>query len=265
MNKALKALAATAGAAAIVLSGTAVASARGGAPTTCSGGAITSGTYSGLTITGNCYVATGATVVVNGNVNVAPGAAFDGSTDSQITINGNVYAGPGSFFALGCSQAHPCDPDGGLPPTGEGTPPQGGFSTHDVVTGNVTLDNVFDAAINGDTIYGNLTSTGGGPGLLDPETDFIPFSIKDDVIYGNLTVTDLTGVWFGVIRTQVGKNVTLQNIVMSDPDGNEVVTDQISGNLNCSGMDPAPQVGDSEGDAVVVGKHANGQCAGLTA
>jgi hypothetical protein len=256
MNKPFKVLAATAGAAAIVLSGTAAASARGGAPTTCSGGEITSGTYTGLIITGECSVASGATVTVNGNVTVQAGAAFDASTDSQITINGNVYAGPGSFFALGCTQAHPCSD------TGVG--PAGGFQTHDVVTGNVTLDNVFDAAINGDTIYGNLTSSGGGPGLLDPETDFIPFSIKDDVIGGNLTVTNLTGVWFGVIRTEVGKNVTLQNIAMSDPDGNEIVTDQIAGNLNCSGLNPAPQVGDSGGDPNLVGKHANGQCAGLT-
>jgi hypothetical protein len=255
MKKSLQVLAVTAGAAALVLSGTAVASARGGAPTTCSGGAITSGTYAGLNITGECYVQPGATVVVNGNVNVAAGAAFDGSTESQITINGNVTAGPGSFFALGCTFAHPC--------SNSEEPPAGG-KTNDVVTGNITLDGVFDAAINGNTIYGNVTSTGGGAGLLDPEQQFVPFSVKDNWIGGNLTITDLTTVWFGVIRTHVGKNVTLQNIQLSDPDGNEIVTDVIAGNLNCSGLDPAPQVGDSEGDPNVVGKHANGQCAGLT-
>jgi hypothetical protein len=91
----------------------------------------------------------------------------------------------------------------------------------------------------------------------------VPFSIKDDVIGGNLTVTGLTTVWFGVIRTQVGKNVTLQNINLSDPDGNEVVTNTINGNLNCGGLSPAPQVGDSEGSPNSVGKHATGQCAGL--
>ena len=104
--------------------------------------------------------------------------------------------------------------------------------------GNVTLNHVFNAALNGDKIGGNLTSTGGGAGLLDPETDFVPFSIKDDVVGGNITVHNLTTVWFGVIRTQVGGNVTLMNINLSDPDGNEYVTDVIAGNLNCRGQQP---------------------------
>ena len=39
------------------------------------------------------------------------------------------------------------------------------------------------------------------------------------------------------------------NINLSDPDGNEYVTDVIAGNLNCRGNSPAPQVGDSDGDA----------------
>lgn len=129
--------------------------------------------------------------------------------------------------------------------------------------GNLTLVQVFNAALNGDTIGGNLTSTGGGAGLLNPETDFVPFSIKDDVVGGNLTVTNLTTVWFGVIRTQVGKNVMLHNITLSDPDGNEYVSDVIAGTLNCRGNSPAPQVGDSGGAPDVVGKHALGQCAHL--
>jgi hypothetical protein len=107
-------------------------------------------------------------------------------------------------------------------------------------------------------------STGGGAGLLDPQTDFVPFSIKDDVIGGNLTVGNLTTVWFGVIRTQVGKNVMLHNITLSDPDGNEYVSDVIAGNLNCRRDAPAPQTGDSGGAYDVVGKHALGQCAALT-
>jgi hypothetical protein len=254
MRKILQACAVSAGAAALVLSGTAVASARGGAPTTCSGGDIASGTYAGLIVSGMCMVPAGADVTVNGNLTVAPGAMFDAQTDSHVAINGNVDAGPGSLFGLGCTFAHPCD---------DGNPPAAGM-THDTVSGNVTLNQVYDAAINGDTIGGNLTSTGGGAGLLDPETQFVPFSIKDDVIGGNISVTNLTTVWFGVIRTQVGKNVTLQNINLSDPDGNEYVSDVISGNLNCSGNSPAPQVGDSGGAPNVVGKHGNGQCAGLT-
>lgn len=254
MRKAFQALGVSAGAAALVLLGTAGASARGGAPATCSGGNIASGTYTGLVVTGACTVPAGSNVTINGNLTVAPGAAFDAQTDSQVTVNGNVLAGRGSFFGLGCTFAHPCD---------NNQPPADG-TTHDTVSGNVILNHVFDAAINGDTIGGNLVSTGGGAGLLDPETDFVPFSIKDDVIGGNLTVSNLTTVWFGVIRTQVGKNVMLHNITLSDPDGNEYVSDNIGGNMNCRNNTPAPQVGDSGGAPNVVGKHALGQCAGLT-
>jgi hypothetical protein len=253
MRRVWHVLAVSAGAAVLVLAATAVASARGGAPTTCTGGEIASDTYAGLVITGSCTVPAGAKVTVNGNLRVAPGAVFDAQTDSLVIVNGNVEAGPGSMFALGCTFAHPCN---------DGNPPADG-TTHDVVTGNVTLNQVFDAAINGDTIGGNLTSNGGGAGLLDPETDFVPFSIKDDVVGGNITVTNLTTVWFGVIRTKVGKNVTLKNINLSDPDGNEYVSNEIKGNLNCSGNSPAPQIGDSEGELNVIGGHATGQCAGL--
>jgi len=83
------------------------------------------------------------------------------------------------------------------------------------------------------------------------------------VVGGSISITGLTTVWFGIIRTHIGRSVTLTDINLSDPDGNEIVTNVISGNLSCTGLDPAPQVGDSEGAANVVGKVASGQCADL--
>jgi len=254
MRKSLKALAVFAGAAALVVSGTAVATASGDITATCSGGLITTRTYHhGLRITGKCKVNAGSQVVVNGNLVVMAGATFDAQTASRVTVNGDVVAGPGSLFGLGCTYAHPCD---------NGNPPWGG-TTHDVVTGTVHLNQVFDAAINGSTIGGSIVSFGGGAGLLDPEEQFVPFSIKDDVVGGSISITGLTTVWFGIIRTHIGRSVTLTDINLSDPDGNEIVTNVISGNLSCTGLDPAPQVGDSEGAANVVGKVASGQCADL--
>ncbi len=218
----------------------------------CSGGPV-SGTYSNLRITGQCMVPDGATLRVEHNLTVARGAMFDAMTHSEVHIGGNVKAEPGSLFGLGCTPAHPCD----------GNESQD-FSTHDTVDGNVILDRVFDAALNGDTIHGNVESHGGGAGLLNPETDFVPFSIKDDVIGGNLRVTGLTTVWFGVIRTVVHGNVVLERINLSDPDGNEVVTDHIYGNLVCRHMSPHPQLGDAIGDpnnspSIVEGRSI-GQC-----
>jgi len=252
-RKTLQTLAGAAAATALVLSGATAAGAAGGGPTTCSGGDIASGTYASLVVTGACTVPAGADVTIRGKLRIGPNAMFDAQTDSHVVI-GSVIAQRGSLFGLGCTFAHPCN---------DGNPPADG-STHDVVLGSIVLNHVFNAAINGDTIGGNITSNGGGAGLLDPETDFVPFSIKDNVVDGNITVHNLTTVWFGVIRTQVGGNVTLMNIHLSDPDGNEYVTDVIGGNLNCRGNDPAPQVGDSEGEADVVGGHALGQCAALT-
>jgi hypothetical protein len=252
MRNILRTLTVSAGSAALVLGATAAASASGNAPTTCSGNLAT-GTYAGLVVTGSCTVPAHARVTINGKVRIGPNAVFDAQTDSRVTINGSVEAAHGSLFGLGCTFAHPCD---------DGNPPAAGM-THDVVRGNVTLNHVFNAAINGSRIDGNITSTGGGAGLLDPETEFVPFSIKDDVVGGNITIHNLTTVWFGVIRTQVGGNVTLQNISLSDPDGNEYVSDDIGGNLNCRGDSPAPQVGDSEGAPNTIGGNALGQCAGL--
>jgi hypothetical protein len=182
---------------------------------------------------------------------------FDAATHSNVNVGGNVKAGPGSFFALGCTPAHPCDGD-----ESEDAP------TNDTVGGNVILNHVFDAAINGDTIGGNLTVAGGGPGYsLDP---WIPFSIKDNVVKGNLIVSGLRTSWFGVIRTSVGGNVILTDVQAADPDGNEVVADTIGGNLICQGNSPKPHLGDAVEGAPPgygpssVGGRAIGQCATVT-
>jgi hypothetical protein len=50
---------------------------------------------------------------------------------------------------------------------------------------------------------------------------------------------------------------------LADPDGNEFVTNSINGSFKCWGNSPAPQVGDSQGDANHVSGAEMGQCAGL--
>ena len=245
----LRRIAVTIGAASLAFLGLGVS--RGEATvssSTCSGGTIYSGTYVNLTVTGHCTVAEGADVVVKGTLTVVPGAGFDAATDSTVTVSGNVVAGTGSYFALGCTYAHPCD---------GGDPPDGG-STNDYVAGNLYLNAAFDAAINGDTIGGSLVSSGGGPGYsLNP---WIPFSIKDNQIHGNLTVTNLHTSWFGAIRNTVGGTVTVKNVQGADEDSNEVVTNTIGGNLICSGNSPHIQYGDSGGDPNIVSGVVTGEC-----
>jgi hypothetical protein len=231
------------------------ATAASARPVSCTG-ALDTGTYAAVTVpSGECRVADGAHVTVLGNVTVAPGASFNASTHSALAVGGNVTAGAGAFVQLGCTDAHPCD-DG-----------QPGTPGADHVRGNVTLHQVYDAAVNGVTIDGNLTSNGGGAGLATDQ--FIPFSVKDDVIHGNVVVSGLTTTWFGVIRSEVGGNVVLTDITLADPDGNEVVNNTIGRNLVCHGDSPTPQLGDAVEGAPpgygpnTLGGRGVGQCASL--
>jgi hypothetical protein len=92
--------------------------------------------------------------------------------------------------------------------------------------------------LDGDTVDGNMVSNGGGPGLLGT---FLNFAVKDNTIGGNLIFSN--------------------NASVQDPDSNEVVTNQIHGNLICQGNSPAVQVGDSGGSPNTVLGHKSGQCA----
>jgi len=201
----------------------------------CSGGDIASGTYQNLKVTGDCTVPSGAVVTVVHNLKVVHGASFAAdSAPSTVHIGGNVVAGPGSFFGLGCTAAHGCD--------------TGTVFSDASVGGNITLNYVFDAAINGVEVGGNVVSQGGGGGFVFDQGGFVPFSIKDDIIHGNLVVRGLKTTWFGVIRSQIDGNVTLKYIKNDDPDGNEIVHDAIGGNLVCRGLSPEPQFGDAVED-----------------
>jgi hypothetical protein len=193
-------------------------------------GELASGTYGSVWVPEGCVIPDGADVTVVHGISVAADAFFDASTHSTLAVHGNVSGGPGSFVALGCTEAHPCD---------DGEPGNIGDVT---VDGNVSLDHVYDAAINGVTIGGNLTSVGGGAGLA--EDQFIPFSVKDDTIGGNVSISGLQTTWF--------------------------VANTIHRNLICSGLSPAPQLGDAVEGAPPgygpndVGGKAVGQCVGLT-
>lgn len=249
------------GAIALIFAGVTAANAGQIRSYTCSGGDI-SGTYSSVTVKGDCHVPKGATLTVRGNLTLAPGAELDATqfSTSHLKVGGNVVAGRGSTFAMGCTEAHPCSADGGS-------------KAHpDTVHGNVLLIHVSNAAINGSKIGGNLISVGGGA----PADQHQSFSIKDDTIRGNVVVTGLSTDWFGVIRSTIGGNVTLignRGARLSDagvPDSNEVVANTIGGNLVCFGNDPANQFGDAtdesqpNGGFNQVGGVALGQCADLT-
>lgn len=221
---------------------------------TCAGGEIPSGTYASITVTGFCSVGSGAVINVTGNVNVAAGAVLDAQTaPSTITIGRNVTAGAGSIVGLGCqppsythNSAHECmvDPEG--------------HSTISV-KGNVTATGAQAFLLNGVTVNGNVTFTGGG-------SDEIPWSIKNNMIGGNLTVSGQRATFLGVLFNTVGRNVTLTNIAITDVDpgpGVYIVKNTVGRNLSCSGLTPGVSGGFVPGSVNTVGGNATGQCAAL--
>ena len=246
----------TAAAALAISGGPAIASASA-APSayTCTGGAIPSGTYASLNVTGPCSVDAGSVITVVGNVNVAAGAVLDAQTaPSTITVGRNVTAGAGSFLGLGCqppaytgNSAHTCMVD----PAGHSTI---------TVKGNVTATGAEAVLLNGITVNGNVTLTGGG-------SEYIPWSIKNDTIGGNLTITGQTTDWLGVLFNHVGRNATLTGITLTDSDEGShnvfVVRNVIGSNLTCNGLAPGVSGGFVPGSVNVVGGNATGQCAAL--
>jgi hypothetical protein len=238
----------------VVLASAAGADPFAGPPICSSAGTALAGTDNGnLTVTGNAYVAAGTTLTVRGNLQLAPGACLDAFTLGTVKVGGNVTVGSGAILALGCSP-------GSIGPV----PPCGTTTTGDTVGGNIVANQPLTMYLDGDTVRGNVTSTGGGPGpVFNP---YINFPIKENLIDGNLTVTGWEGAWFGVLRNTVRGNVTLNQNVgvtigeLGTPDSTEVVTNTISGNLTCIGNSPAAQFGDSEGAPNVVRGRKIGQC-----
>lgn len=240
-------LAATAAATAV----TAASAGRPGAAT-CTGGPIPAGTYSSLTVTGDCFFA-GGTVTVDGNLRVADGAILNDHAfpPAVVHVTGNVTVGSGAVLGLGAY--------------GPGPQPQTGT----VVDGNILAHRPLSLYLSGITVHGNVVSNGGGGG---PTGEFRNFPTKDDVIDGNLIVQGWSGGWLGVIRNRVGGNVIVSHnaSVLTesgpgvDPDSTEVQTNVIGGNLICQGNTPAAQVNPIDGGQpnVVAGAKI-GQCAGL--
>lgn len=225
-----------------VIAGSSSAEAR--STNVCTEGTIAAGAYGPLTVTGNCTFGEGA-VTVNGNLTVAPGAVLNDHAAAPATVHvtGNVIVGQGGVVGLGSYAPAPA---------------------HDSaqVDGNVIGNGAATLYLGGMTIRGNLIVNGGGDAGRN-------LPIKDDTIGGNLIIQGWTGLWFGVIRDDIGGNAIVNDNSAADTttlpgsDSSEIVTNTIQGNLICNGNTPAPQVGDSEGATNTVGGHALGQCAGL--
>lgn len=228
-------------------------SGHNGGSITCAGGTIGSGTYDNITVTGACSVTAGAVVNVTGNITLTKGATLDAqSAPSTITVAHDVTALSGALLGLGCQGStdafHPCAGD------------YAGQQSTITVNGNITAWNAATVLLNGLTVRGSITALGGG----SP----IPWSIKHNTVGGSITVAGQTTNWIGVLFNQIGGNVTLLHIAITDTDpgahGAFVVQNTIRHNLFCFGVTPTVTGGLFPGEPLnTVGGRAFGQCAAL--
>lgn len=217
-----------------------------GPPICTTAGTPLTGAYESLTVTGDAYVPAGSSLYVAKNLNLAPGSCLDAYSTGTVDVGRNLVVGRDAVLGLGCAPFE----DGEFDPCGETT-------TDDVIGGNLSADNPLTMYLSADTINGNLTSVGGGPGVtFDP---YVNFPIKDSTIRGNVSVSGWQGAWFGFLRNTVGHNAVFSGISAADPDSNEIATNTVAGNLICQDNSPAAQTGDSGGTPNTVG-HRNIGC-----
>jgi hypothetical protein len=246
----------------------------------CNGGNIPPGTYISIYINGVCFAPAG-TIVVRGNVTIAPNALLDAVTPGDplkpqtpvvpatVLVGGNIFVQQNGVLALGCSPNISC-----------GNPPGISF---DRVGGSVIATNSQAVVIHSATIRGNVSVVGGGggaaggansgacfvapipapwseaPGLVAGGPQYT--DVEDSFIGGNLTVESQQTCWMGGLRNQVRGSLTYANNVTSDPDGMEINNNLMGGNMTCLNNDPAVQYGDGNSAPNLVGGSAVGQCA----
>jgi hypothetical protein len=174
---------------------------------------------------------------------VVPDGATCIISSGPLTIVGGVTVGAGATFVFGS----------------EDTP-----DVTSVIVGGVHATNAANVQIHFSTISGGVDIQGGS-GAFGGPFGVTWNTIEDSLINGRVSIQGYNGFWMGFIRNTVNGAVNLNDNVLTDPDGNEYVTNTINGSFNCAGNSPAPQVGDSEGSPNHVNGRATGQCAGLVA
>jgi hypothetical protein len=235
--------------------------------TTCSGGSIAPGVYSNLNIAGVCTVDAGSVKVTN-NLTVLSGGtliAAYGGTDkvhvgSNLNVLGNLYVLKDGILVLGCESVNfICynDPDQKV----------GSYFTRDSVGGDIIAEDALAVVVHLVIVGQDVTMTGGGGGVSScseslPALNGAPpyGDFEDMIIGGNLTITGFQTCWLGFFRDAFANNVDFNDNLTGDPDGNEMATNTIRGNLSCAGNSPRPQIGDSAGGQNDVFGHAHGQC-----
>jgi len=190
------------------------------------------GTHGDVRISGVCGVDAG-NATVRGDLTVLPGGALVAAWGSStLTVRGDVRVRQGGTLVLGCDpQSFACVDDDPNNPT---------LSSHAVVKGDLTSWQPLGVVVHNAAIGGDVRETGGGGGLnCDPAGVFLLFgspaysAYEDSTIKGDVSVSGMNMCWMGLNRLKVRGDVRLVNNQLADPDGIEILANQISGDLVC--------------------------------
>ena len=232
----------------LAVAGASAAVARTAGPHVCSGTfktpGLLKGAYpNGVTVKGVCEVKTGKAHVF-GKLTVTNGAALGavfGRHHSSLTVTGNLVVAKGGVVFLGCK----ANPDRtGFPCVDDPNQKHPTLTSHATVTGSIIERSPLGVIVHNSAIGRNITETGGGGGLgcAPPKTGVfaavkspVYSDYEDSTVGGNVSISGLTTCWLGLARDQVHGNVALVNNDLGDPDGIEVVTNNIHKNLSCTG------------------------------
>jgi hypothetical protein len=209
-------------------------------------GSLKAGIYRhGLIVSGVCKVNAGAVRVI-GLVTVKPGSALIagyGMNGSKLRVDGDIVVGRSATLVLGCNTtSFTCVDDAGA----NATPPHPTLSSHDRVTGSVTSTKALGVIVHNTEIDGNVIQTGGGGGdgpkvCTSPPAAWplgafgVPVysDYEDNTIAGDVSVKNLRTCWLGLGRDRVGKSMSIVGNKLADPDGIEILSNHIHGNLAC--------------------------------
>jgi hypothetical protein len=213
----------------------------------CSGTAAKPGVLKGnvvgdLDVSGVCYVNAGP-ATVHGILTVDAKSvlvASFGHNDrthrgsSPLTVTGDVVVDKGATAFLGCLESSsPCFDDNQQHPTLNGPV---------TIKGSIKVTGALGVIVHDGKIGGSVTEAGGGGGFnCNPQGPFKAqqspaFSdYEDNSIAGSITIKNMTGCYLGVLRDKVIHNMTLTGNKFADADAIEVGTNNIKGNLSCSG------------------------------
>jgi hypothetical protein len=211
-------------------------------PYVCSGtlgspGVLT-GTHAWVNVEGFCVV-NGGNAVVTADLTLEPNsvlaAAFAnndvaGEGTSSLSVSRDIIVEQGATLLLGCD------------PESFSCLDNGSSSSHDTVGGSVIVHSALGVIVHNTSIGGSVYQNDGGGGVsCNPQGIFALFgsgpysAYEDSTVGGSINVHGLNTCWFGINRVSVGGSVNFDDNQLADPDGAELNTNTIHGNLSCHG------------------------------